>query len=193
MKTIHLHGELSRFGSSFDLDVQSPAEAIRALSVQLPEFRKTIADGEWHVVKGDMNEGTDLSDIELAMAVGKVSDIHIIPAAAGSGGKFGQIVLGAVLVGAAFMTGGASMAAWGAGAKAMGALGAGLVVGGVAQMLIKPPNTDFAGRESPDQRPSFLFDGPVNTSTQGLPVPLIYGEVKTGSVVISAGMTAEDF
>lgn len=193
MKKIHLHGELSRFGSSFELDVNSPAEAIRAISVQLPAFRKAIAEGEWHVVKGDMEEGTNLDEDRLLMGLGRVSDIHIIPAVTGSGGKFGQIILGAVLIGAAFWTGGASLAAWGAGAKAMGALGAGLVIGGVAQMLIKPPSTDFAGREAPDQRPSFLFDGPVNTSTQGLPVPLIYGEVKTGSVVISAGMTSEDF
>ena len=193
MKTVYLHGRLAEFGECFELDVNDPAEVIRALSIQIPEFRSVLAEGEWSIVKGNLEEGCSLSEEELMLS-GSYEEIHILPAITGSGGKFGQIVLGTVLIGAAFFTGGASLAAWGTGAKVMGSIGAGLVLGGVSQMLIQAPSTSggYADRESPSERPSFLFDGPVNTSTQGLPVPLIYGEVMTGSVVVSAGMTAED-
>lgn len=195
MKTIYLHGRLAEFGKFFELDVNDPAEAIRALSIQIPEFRSVLAEGQWSIVKGNLEEGCSLSEEELMLS-GSYDEIHILPAISGSGGKFGQIILGTVLIGAAIFTAGGSLAvtSWGFGAKALGSVGAGLVLGGVSQMLIQAPSTSggYADRESPDERPSFLFDGPVNTSTQGLPVPLIYGEVMTGSVVVSAGMTAED-
>jgi predicted phage tail protein len=60
-------------------------------------------------------------------------------------------------------------------------------------MLSPTPQTDsYSDRERPGERPSFLFDGPTNTSTQGLPVPLIYGRMRVGSIVVSADLSADD-
>ena len=39
-----------------------------------------------------------------------------------------------------------------------------------------------------DPRLSFNFSGIQNTSRAGVAVPVIYGEVLTGSVVVSAGI-----
>jgi predicted phage tail protein len=40
MKTIKLAGDLgNRFGREYTLDVQTPAEAMRALILQMPEMR----------------------------------------------------------------------------------------------------------------------------------------------------------
>ena len=36
------------------------------------------------------------------------------------------------------------------------------------------------------------FNGPVNTTAQGNPVPVIYGEMIVGSATISAGIYSED-
>jgi predicted phage tail protein len=40
---------------------------------------------------------------------------------------------------------------------------------------------DRAFGERPENKPSFLFDGPVNTITQGHPVPVGYGKAFVGS------------
>jgi predicted phage tail protein len=39
-----------------------------------------------------------------------------------------------------------------------------------------------------DPRKSYSFSGIQNTSRQGVPVPIVYGETVVGSVVISAGI-----
>ena len=46
-------------------------------------------------------------------------------------------------------------------------------------------------RMAHDPRASFLFSEPGNTSSEGAPVPLAYGRIRVGSVVVSAGIAAE--
>lgn len=70
-------------------------------------------------------------------------------------------------------------------------MGYSLALGGVAQMLSPQPK-GLGTQDRPDNKPSYNFNGPVNTSAQGNPVPLAYGLVLTGSAVISAGIYAED-
>jgi len=42
-----------------------------------------------------------------------------------------------------------------------------------------------------DPRENFNFSGVQNTSRSGVVVPVIYGEVITGSITISAGLNTE--
>ena len=70
-------------------------------------------------------------------------------------------------------------------AKSAVYVGASLVLQGVATMLTPVP--EVSEREQ-DPRLSFNFSGIQNTSRAGVAVPVIYGEVLTGSVVISAGI-----
>lgn len=182
MKQIYLHGALgARFGESFSLDVRDPAEAVRALTVQLPGFRSAIEANNWHVIRGPLESGDDLDEDGLTVALGNQHEIHIMPAVEGAGEVF-NVIAGIALVAVGLYT-------WNPG---LIAAGAGMAIGGVVQMTTSVPGSNYNERESPAERPSFLFDGPVNTSTQGLPVPVIYGRVRVGSVVISAGMTAEE-
>jgi predicted phage tail protein len=188
MRDIVLHGPLgARFGERFCLDVRDAAEAIRALGTQLPGFREAIGQGSWHLVRGPLIGGSSLPQQDLTLALGQARELHILPAIEGAGGAF-NAVLGVALIAVAWWN---PMAWAGATALMVGATGAALAVSGVMQMSAVSAAGDYAQRERPDQRPSFLFDGPVNTSTQGPPVPIICGRVRTGSVVISAGMTAE--
>ncbi len=184
MKTIILHGSLAeQFGERFDMDVRSPAEAIRALSSQLKGFADVIKKGSWHLFRGEVKKGNDLHKSELTMATGGKREIHIMPEIQGAGGNgVFQTILGVVLVVVGFVI---------PGAQGLIAVGAGLALGGVAQMLTGVTSTSDYQESSADERSSFLFDGPTNTSTQGLPVPLIYGKMLTGSAVVSAGMTTE--
>lgn len=66
-----------------------------------------------------------------------------------------------------------------------------MAMGGVMQMLSPPPK-GLGAQDSPNNRPSYSFNGPVNTNAQGNPVGLLYGELVVGSAVISAGIYAQD-
>lgn len=183
MKTIHLHGALgSQFGSPFRLDVRDPAEAVRALLTQLGGFREALEAGHWHVLRGPLEKGDDIDERGLVVALGGAEEMHILPAIEGAGGVM-NIISGITMVVWGVMTGNFSMVQ----------RGFNKTTGGITSLFSQTPkNTDYTGREAADERPSFLFDGPTNTSTQGLPVPIIYGRIKTGSVVISAGLTSEE-
>jgi predicted phage tail protein len=184
MKQIILHGSLAHFGERFSLDVRDPAEAVRALTTQIKGFREAVEAGSWHVIRGPLEDGESLNEEGLTVGLGNQNEIHILPIAEGAGDGILQTIAGAALIAVSFFAGPLQPFLFNA--------GVGLALGGVAQMLAPSPDSNYDDRESPDQRPSFLFDGPVNTSTQGLPVPVVYGRIKTGSVVVSAGMTSEE-
>ena len=69
-------------------------------------------------------------------------------------------------------------------------LGAALVLSGVSDMLFPVPKPrEFRSEEDP--RLSFSFSGAQNTSRAGTPVPLVYGTMITGSVVISGAVDTQ--
>jgi len=206
IRVIRLHGELGRlFGRMHRLAVQSSAEAVRALGVLFPEFQAYLASSRdrglaFAVFYGKRNIGED----ELGHPPGN-AEIRIAPVAQGSKNSGGlQVVLGIALMAAATIaTGGvgglaiAGAGGWGgalaaggfAGAAAM--VGLSLAIGGVAQM-ITGQQAKIDSSESVDNRPSYNFTGIKNTITQGNPVPLCYGEMRTGSAQLSLGIRAED-
>jgi predicted phage tail protein len=200
MMIIMLYGFLGRqFGRVHHYDVHNPAEAIRALSVTLPDFRKTFTDGgHYRVVLAGQQE---LCLDQLTDPSSQRETLRIVPTISGAGGGFGQILLGAAIIAAAFYTGGASLAASGFGISTtfIGGLalsfGASLILGGVSQLLFKPkqvPDGTAGTADKPNNKPSFTFSGAVNTAAQGNPVPLLYGgPLIVGSQVISAGLAAE--
>ena len=78
----------------------------------------------------------------------------------------------------------------GMGAKAAFGIGAGLVLSGVSGMLFPVPKMpEFSSEQDP--RLSFSFSGTQQTGRAGTPVPVVYGEIITGSVVISGGVDTE--
>ena len=195
MKTVYLHGSLGEcFGEAFELEVGSPAEAVRALTANLgPPFLAALRDGAFRVANGD----DDLAAEQLLMTTG-ASTIHIEPVIAGAGDVF-KVIAGIALVAAAFIVPGAQ----GLGAAVPGFLGSALGVtygsvalfgvslalSGVGGLLAPTPGvSDYGERERPDARPSFVFNGAVNTLEQGGPVPLVYGQHRVGSVVVSGGL-----
>lgn len=184
LRTIRLYGKLGQlFGREYRLAVANAAEAVRALGVMVPGFKAYMSNqqAKYAVFLGKENIGAD----QLHHPTGQ-ADIRIAPVPAGSK-KLGvfQIILGIVLIVAGFFTGGQT---WG---PAMMVLGAGMVISG-AILMLSPQSTGSAAADGPNNRPSYAFNGPVNTAAQGNPVPLAYGEVIVGSCVISGGIYAED-
>ena len=114
-----------------------------------------------------------------------------MPIIQGAQSGVGKIFAGAILLGAGI----ALMTIPGLGVTAgkigIGLLGVGLstTVGGVTQLLTPIPKAPTIGKETD---PSFSFGGPVNTSVQGYPIPVVYGRRIVGSKIISAGITIEE-
>lgn len=118
--------------------------------------------------------------------------IHIVPRMEGakSGGVF-QVVLGAVAIVAAFWTGGASMAAWGALSTGLFTAGASMMLGGVAQMLTPQPKAPSM-HSADNGKQNTYFSSLDNMIAQGNPVPVPYGEIMTGSRRISQELSTRD-
>lgn len=184
MKTIRLYGEMAeRFGREFRLAVKTPAEAVRALCVVVPGFEAYLrrhAQDYYKVFVSGRNACDELknpcSDKEI---------IRIAPVIQGASAT-GRIVLGAVLLVVAWFAPQLGLAALQTGLYSMGAS---MVLGGVAQLLSPTQSNSSGSGESVENKPSYNFNGPVNTTAQGHPVPLAYGRIMTGSAVISAGLT----
>jgi predicted phage tail protein len=191
LKTIRLHGWLGkRFGKQFRLDVASPAEAVRALCSQLAGFQKALTD-DVHGFRVRVQK-TALVEKELQYPFGASETLHLVPAVSGSGGKggIGQIFLGIALIAASFLFPPAFTLFGVAVAPALASFGFSMILGGVAQFLFAPPSSKV--KERPENKPSYAFNGPVNTVQQGNCVPVLYGELIIGSQVVSAGLFTED-
>ena len=192
LRKVKLYGELADFVGHKELDavINCTADAIRFLVSNFPKLEAHMANRHYKVLVDDY----DIDETELHNPIGK-SDISIVPVISGAGGNFGKILLGAALIGGAFAFGGLtftggfgkSLAAAGGFTKAAFGVGSALVLSGVSDMLFPVPDIpDFSNEEDP--RISFSFSGVQNTSRAGTSHPIAYGEIVTGSVVISAGI-----
>lgn len=210
MHLVHLHGRLAKYGGPYRLKVGSAAEAVHALGCQLKGFAQEFDDGWFRVIRGDLRNGLEL-DLELCTFKFSKGDYHIVPVprGAGKGKGIGKIVVGVALIAASIFTAGTAAAAGAGLAASMSAeaftiagfsvsygaiasFGATMVLGGVSQLLTSAPKVnDYGSRNAADSRPSFVFTGPVNVTEQGGPVPLVYGKCRVGSIVVSAGLRAE--
>ena len=190
LRTIRIYGRLAKFlkRRKFEAEVSSAAEAVRFLLANFPQLEPELVKGHYRVSVGDY----DLAEDELQAPAGQ-QEIKIIPVVAGAG-AVGRIIGGVALLAAAVFIPGA--AAW-LGPTAFSLIvgvGASLVLGGVAQLLTPVPTLSATGstaETAKDPRKSYSFSGIQNTSRQGLPVPIVYGETLVGSVVISAGIDTE--
>jgi len=192
IRTIHLHGSLGdEFVETVSLDVRDAAEAVRALAANFPGFLDFIRVRAWHVVCGsDLGTGKFLNRNSLLVGLGD-NDLHFVPVVSGSGGGggtsskgIGTIILGVVLVVVGLATG----------TPVLALAGLGMLASGAAALLASTPNLSsdaLQSREDADQRPSFLYNGATNTIEQGGPVPVVYGKIRTGAVMVSAGVAVE--
>ena len=197
MRKIKLYGELAKITGHKELEavVNTTAQAVSFLVNNFPELESHMSNKYYQVLLGKEDVNID----ELHFPVGK-SEIKFVPVISGSGG-IGKALFGGALIALSFGVGGLftapliqggtfSFAAAGLGAKAAFGIGAGLVLGGVSDMLFPTPKApEFTSEQDP--RLSFAFSGTQQTSRAGTPVPLVYGEIFTGSVVISSSIDTE--
>ena len=200
LKTIKLYGDLKEITGHSELDahVNSVGDCIRFLLMNWPQLAAHMNERYYQV----LTDGTDIGEEEINYPVAK--EIKIVPVIVGAGGDAGRkILLGAAIIGLAFATGGGSLAFTGAGfgaasgvtmttslalSAAVGNIGLALVLTGVSDLLFPPAKPD---ENEQDPRVSFQFGGTPNTSRAGTTHPVVYGEIFTGSTVISMNVTTD--
>jgi len=198
LRKLKLYGELAEFvgHKEFEIQVDSLAKAVSFLVNNFPQVEKYMNPQYYQVKVGNYAVNQE----EIHHPIGQ-EDIHIVPVIAGAGrGGLGKVLLGAALIAGAFFVpaalGGAATFSLKAGlgggfiAKSMVYLGASIALMGVSEMLFPLPKPkEFKSEQDPQL--SFSFSGTQNTSRAGTPVPIVYGEIVTGSVVISGAIDTQ--
>ena len=195
LRKVKLYGELAKFvgHKEFEVKVETVGKAVSFLVHNFPGVEAHMSPKYYQVKVGNY----DIDKSEIDYPVGQ-EDIHFIPVISGAGRGLGKVLLGAALIAGAFLlpvtvpyaplsfgfggfTGGTVLA------STLANIGLALTLVGVSEMLTPLPKTrDFNSEEDPQL--SFNFNGVQNTSRAGTPVPIVYGEIITGSVVISAAI-----
>ncbi|MDP9528481.1 tail assembly protein [Pseudomonas protegens] len=194
MQTVLLSGSLARlFGRRHRMITRGGWRDIMGYFKQFPGFERHMAESSSKGLRYAIFNGKEnLSEDDLAKPTGR-DVIRVVPVIAGSKRAGGlQTIIGVVLIAAAtIMTGGFAGVAAGGAWGAVGAVGISMAVGG-AISLLSAQTKGLSTQDGPNNRPSYSFNGAVNTSVQGNPVPLLYGRMIVGSAVISAGIYSED-
>ena len=200
LRKLKLYGELAEFvgHKEFEIKVDSLAKAVSFLVNNFPQVEKYMNPQYYQVKVG--NYAVDKEEIHHPIGQ---EDIHIVPVISGAGRGAGKILLGAALIAGAFFVPVAagniglaagikagSLAKVGFLSKTMLLVGANLALTGVSEMLFPMPKPkEFKSEQDPQL--SFSFSGTQNTSRAGTPVPIVYGEIITGSVVISGAIDTQ--
>ncbi len=192
MVNVRFYGSLKQFGSDFRLDCQTPAEVIHALTSQIPKLRQFIQQGLFTVRVGRDYFDNRYLEKGLSQKLKDDSTVHFTPTLKGSkrGGLFG-VITGVALIATAFALGPLGFSVIGANAAWMvGGVGASMLLGGVAQMLTKIPSMS-TGKDA-EKKQSTSFSNLSNMAAQGRPMPLAYGRIRVGSLIISQGVETMD-
>jgi len=204
LSKIKVYGRLAKFlgERTFDAEVKTPIDSFKFLLANFPSLESHMIEQNYCVKVGNY----EISETELDTPTGS-QEIKIVPVIMGARKGIGRFLLGAVLIGAAAFTGGAGVGFSGLSFKAnaivplaaptltssllaaAGNLGIYLALSGAAQMIT--PTQELGGAS--DDPASFTFNGIQNTIRAGVAIPVVYGEIFTGSLVVSGGIDTDDF
>ena len=202
LKKIKVYGTLRKFlgQSYFEAAVKSPREAFKFLTCNFPKLERHMNNQIYKIKMNGVIIYQDNFDLNGD------GDIQIIPVAIGSEPLTAAVAGIASLFAGSAVTTAAAKATTGFLAKelifgatvgqllggALTLIGTNLVTTGVSQMLT--PTPDFNQNDDPEKSfASQSFSGIENTAVSGIPKPIIYGEVFTGSIVISASTDVQQF
>ena len=195
LSKIKVYGRLARFlgERSFEAEISTPLHAFKFLLANFPHLERHMMEQNYCIKVGK----DEIDETELFDPIGQ-QEIKIVPVATGSRGVT-RVLAGVALVGLAVASAGAGFAFGSKGvgfiatgatksalAAAAGNLGIYLALSGAAQMLTPVPQPPGVSEDPQSQ--NFSFSGVQNTSRAGTALPIIYGEIFAGSLVVSAGI-----
>lgn len=174
-------GEL--FGEVHRLNVKTIQEAVHAIDTMQGGLKRYLVDCTENGVDFTVQRGEDFIGYEeLGLELGK-DDIIISPIPRGSK-KFKEylkIIVGiALIIGSFFIdTSGTTGQAI---ASIMFNVGLQLALNGIIALTTDEP-------DELDEEKAQMFNGPINNTKSGIPVPLCYGELEVGGAVVNFGFT----
>jgi predicted phage tail protein len=144
-----------------------------------PQFKEDCRTHDWHLTDGPVKKGNDLGEDDLGKALSKRT-LHLLPAVEGASSTL-RIIVGIVLI----IAGAYFNQPWAVN------LGVAMVLGGVVEALTKPKTQ--TPTQPQNDKGSAIYNGAVNVTSQGGPIPLIYGRVqRASSVVISTDFSSDE-
>ena len=162
-------------------DVKNMKDVYKYLVCNHPEINKHLQENMYRITINN-----DVVKTEEDLLVHSEGEIRIIPVVSGAWFWVAAAFFGAGA--AATAVGGAVFAAIGG---ILTAIGTSMAISGVTNMLFpqQQPNVGDvnSGLSETDSRVNYSFSGIQNVSRSGVCIPLIYGEVFTGSIVVSSG------
>ena len=178
---LKLYGDFADFvgHKEFDVKLHSVRQAVSFLINNFPKTEAYMSQRYFKILVNNY----EIEESEINNPIG-LEDISFIPVITGAGGSVGRIIGGAAI--GTFGLGAGSI---GVGTLAVG-IGASMVLSGVSEMLFPLPKPQEFKNEQ-DPRISFGFSGIQQSSRAGSSHPIVYGEIFSGSVVISAGIDNE--
>jgi predicted phage tail protein len=178
VRTVRLYGKLgTKFGRVHKFVCSTPAQAASALAAMVPGFKQEMMESRGKGVDYAVFIGKDNIDEDCLDAPAGKHEIRIAPVISGSGRGLKVIAGGALMV--------ASI--WYPPAFAPGLA---LATAGAVEYMVKTP-VGNTGTESAENGASYNFNGPVNVTAQGNPIPVLYGEMIVGSTTVSGDMYSE--
>ena len=213
---VYIMGEMGeKFGSEWTMNVPRIKDIFNLIGCQRKGFKQYVIDQTQQGVNYTIQRGEEfIGEEELELSLSD-KDIIITPVPAGAG-AVGKIVLGAILLvtvgwaligfagaggagglalgaaggfgaklGAVLTTGFGSTAALSTAGLAVAGLGLSLVMMGIQEMLMPEPSKDSVEQDS------YLFGGGVNSARQGMPVPVVYGQVEVAGKPISVSYVTQ--
>lgn len=184
MVVIHLYGVLEAVAQRVtSLRTESFDDSMRGLLANFPKLRAVLAKTKVTV----LIDGQPIA-LEDCLRPMSAERIDVVPAIGGAGPAV------FILVGAALTYGSATLAGLFVGTALAGVVtsaaiaqfGIAMIIGGISQLLVKQPSPDLGSRS--EDKASYNFNGAVNVTQQGNIVPVGYGKMMVGSVVISANI-----
>ncbi len=155
-------------------------DVLSCLKSRFPDFKSYLSDNPEYVVivsGKDKANPRQLHPEFIATPFQDCEEVHLFSATKGAGIEAALVSWGFSAAAASFIS------------TVVINLAISLVIGAVTRMLA--PKVENKGSERPEERPSFLYNGPENVIQQGYQVPIVYGVHMTGSVVVSAGVAVE--
>ena len=186
LRKLTVYGNLRQFlgQAHFEVAVNNPRQAISFLLANFPEVENHMANQLYKVKMGDLEITEDLIELKGN------GDIKIIPIAVGAKG----IVVGGLLTSLGSGTTILGLTLGSMVAPIATAIGTSMLIDGVTSIIAPTPTqsnqlaADSLSDNDPNVQANFGFNSITNTSRAGVPVPILYGQVFTGSIVISSGI-----
>jgi len=182
-RTIYLNGKMGElFGKVWKLNAATVAECMHGIDCQREgKLKQYLMDCTEKGVMFTVQRGKEFLDYDNLQMNLAEEDLIITPVPAGSANKLGKLIVGFALmvIGAMLVMSGGWLA-----------VAAGIAVGMVGSTLVNSALAEYmAPKKGMERGDAFLFDGPVNNTKEGLPVPLAYGQVLVGGATIAFGFT----